>query len=145
MRYLVKQKDYQNKTLFDEFFNTDFDFALRAGRNSSNFPTVDITETKSEFLISLNVPGVSKEDLSIDVKGQTLTISGERKDLISGEDQKIVRRESNFGTFKRGFTLPKEADLDKIEASHTNGVLTISLKKSEAAASKRIEIKGFDS
>ena len=110
---------------------------------SSFSPTVNSREADDAYFVEVDLPGVKKEDISIDVKDNVLSISGERKiqdEIKEGDYYKI---ESRYGKFVRSFTLPKDVDSQKIEASNKNGVLEVKIPKQKIleAKPKKIEIK----
>jgi len=104
-------------------------------------PPVDITEDETNFIIRAELPGVKKQDVSITVQNGVLTVRGEKKQEVEKKEGNVHRVERSYGTFQRSFTLPTSVKSDKIEASYDNGVLAISLPKSEEAKPKEIEVK----
>lgn len=104
-------------------------------------PACDVSETENAYMFTLDVPGMPKEALRVEIAGNTLTISGERK-----EERKkgggVQRYERSEGRFERSFTLPEISESSQVRADYTDGVLRIEVPKSEAAKSKtrRIEI-----
>ncbi|GMR01491.1 MAG: Hsp20/alpha crystallin family protein [Gammaproteobacteria bacterium] len=104
-------------------------------------PSVDISETDTEFTLLADIPGVDPEDIDISMEKGVLTIKGERhsENIDEGENYRRVERQS--GQFYRRFTLPDSADADKIEAKSEHGVLKITIPKQEVAISRRIEVK----
>jgi len=133
-------------SLFDDFFkpwNEWFDNSGFSGR-VMNVPAVNISEQKDNYLVSLAVPGVKKEDLKIDVDGNMLTISSEKEVSNEEKDKKFTRREYSYSSFSRSFTLPEEINKEKIDARYEDGVLKISLPRKEEAkkpAAKNIAVK----
>ena len=106
-------------------------------------PAVNIGEDRDNFFVEVSAPGYRKEDLTISVEDNMLTISAERKSEETTEDKKFSRREFSYGSFKRAFTLPETVDSDKIRSHYENGVLVIDLPKREEAKPKpprKIEI-----
>ena len=132
--------------LFDDFFkpwNEWFDNAGLWGR-VLNIPAVNITEQKDDYLVSLAAPGMKKEDFKIDVDGNMLTISAEKEDSKEEKDKKFTRKEFNYSSFSRTFTLPEEILKEKIEAKYEDGVLKIVLPRREESkkpAAKQIAVK----
>ena len=106
-------------------------------------PAVNTREADDAYYIEVDLPGVKKEDISIDVDDNVLTISGERKVEEERKDEEFYRVESVYGTFERSFTLPEDVDADKIEAEAKDGVLTVKIPKAQIVekAPKKIEIK----
>lgn len=114
---------------------------------SAFMPSVDVQENGKSWMLSVDVPGVKKEDLKIDVEGHRLVVSGQRfaeESSKGGSDKEGTRWshvERRFGSFSRSFTLPDSAEVDAIEAEHSNGVLKIVVPKKSVAARKTISIK----
>lgn len=105
--------------------------------NSQNqFPAVNIKENENNFEILLAAPGLTKEDFSIEIDENILKISSDIKQTEEVKEEKFSRREFNFSSFKRAFTLPETVNEDKIEASYVNGILKLSLPKKEEALPK---------
>jgi len=108
-------------------------------------PAVNISENKDNFLVSLAAPGLQKEDFHVDLNGNTLTISCEKEEQKEDKLEKLTRKEYSFTSFNRSFTLPEDILMEKIEATYTDGILTIVLPKKEEAkkpvAQKNIKIK----
>ena len=87
-----------------------------------------------------NCPGIRKEDIQVTLEDNTLTIEGERKCEDEQRDKQFYRRERAYGTFKRSFGLGTEVDTDKIAATYKDGILTLTLPKSEAAKPRQIDV-----
>jgi HSP20 family protein len=105
-------------------------------------PELNVVETPQMFEITVELPGMNKNDFEINYSNNVLTISGERRDLSSGEEngRRYHRMESRFGRFSRSLPLPNIVDADKIKASYENGILTIAVPKLKEKAGRRIEI-----
>jgi len=130
-------------SVFDDFFkpwNEWFDEGNLWGR-TMKIPAVNITEHKDKYLVSLAVPGMKKEDFRIDVDGNMLTISSEMEENKEEKDKKFTRKEYNFTSFSRSFTLPEEINKEKIEAKYVDGLLKIDLPRTEEA--KKITAKNI--
>ncbi len=106
-------------------------------------PTVNSRETEDAYFIEIDLPGVKKEDIEIDVKDNVLTVSGERKVKEEMKEENYYKIESRYGKFTRSFTLPKNVNIDKISANSENGVLEIKIPKLEEVKKepKKIAIK----
>lgn len=96
-------------------------------------PRVNITETPEKFVVSLRVPGFAKDELKISSEKNTLTVKGEKTASASNENERFLRREFQASTFSRSFSLPETVSLDAIRAEHANGVLSVSIPKTEPA------------
>jgi HSP20 family protein len=123
-------------TVFDDLFkpwNEWFDSGGVLAR-TMNIPAVNIAERKDKYEVSLAVPGMKKDDFKIDVDGNMLSISSEKEEKTEEKDKKFTRKEYNYSSFSRSFSLPDEVNQDKIEAKYEEGVLKISLPRREEAS-----------
>lgn len=106
------------------------------------YPNVDIVETETGYVITADLPGLSKEDVKVHVENGVLTISGEKKTEVEKRDKnRYYHFERSYGKFSRAFSLPDHVDSVNIDARFNNGVLEVSLKKTEEAKPKAIEVK----
>ena len=126
-------------SMIHSFFNTDWNFPVRDTRNWS--PAVDVKETDNSFVLSADIPGLTKKDIKINVASGKLSISGERTYETDQEKDNYHYRERRFGSFDRSFNLPETVDEDNISASFKNGILTIQLPKHEVEIPKDRLIK----
>jgi HSP20 family protein len=99
-------------------------------------PSVDIKESKKDYKITVEVPGVEENDVKIELASGTLTISGEKKYEKEEKDEHYHSIERSYGSFRRVLSLPKDADEDGIEARFRNGVLTVTVPRRETVESK---------
>jgi HSP20 family protein len=106
------------------------------------WPTLDIAETENELVVKAEVPGCKAEGIDISVSGNTLTISGEKKEEEETKKKGYYHVERSYGSFRRDVTLESEVDPAKIEAECKDGVLTITLPRSEQAKPTKIKVKG---
>jgi HSP20 family protein len=104
-------------------------------------PALDIAERPDAYLLTVEVPGVKPEDLDITLEGGVLTVQGERRFQDESTDQQWHRVERRYGAFRRSITLPSQTQADKIEASFEDGLLHITVPKTDAAMPKRIEVR----
>jgi HSP20 family protein len=104
------------------------------------FPAVDVYEDKDNLLVRAELPGMKKEDIDISLHEGFLTLSGERKAEGKQEDAETYRSERWLGRFHRTISLPCNVVPDKIKATYTDGILTVSLPKAEEAKPKQIPI-----
>jgi len=104
-------------------------------------PAVDVYEDKDKITVRAEMPGLKKEDIEVSVVGDTLMITGERKQEEERREENTYRAERYFGRFQRSITLPTLVESNKIQASYKDGVLTITCPKSEEAKRKQIEVK----
>jgi len=125
--------------VFEDLFE-DFD-KMFAGHNQETVRkfVTDIYETENSGVIKMEVPGFSKEELSIKLDNNILTVSGERKQETS-ENTKYYLREIDYGKFARSFEIPEYLDSEKIKAKFENGVLKIEIEKRKEEQKKDISI-----
>jgi HSP20 family protein len=121
-------------TLFDDFFkpwNEWVDGGLW-GR-TMNVPSVNITEEKDHYMVSLAAPGLKKDDFKIDIDGNMLTISSEKEENKEEKEKKFTRKEYSYSSFSRSFSLPDEVNKEKIEAKYEEGILKIALPRNDVS------------
>jgi len=105
-------------------------------------PPVDITETKDSIIVRTELPGLTREDVEIDVANGVLTIRGEKKTEEEDKGRTWHRREVRYGTFSRSFSLPSDVKSEEAKATFSDGILTVALPKEEKAVHRKIEIEG---
>jgi HSP20 family protein len=106
------------------------------------WPAIDIADDENEIVVKAEVPGCKAEDIDISVHGNTLTISGEKKAEEEKKEKGYYHLERSYGSFRREIGLPDDVDPDKVEASCKNGILTVTLPKSEKAKATKVKVKG---
>lgn len=116
----------------DSLFSRPYHPSIYSFRSASQ-----MSETDKTYTISIDLPGVAKKDIDVETIGNKITVSGERKD----EKETKEKSSRSYSSFKQSFSLPDDADLNKIQAESENGVLTITVPKTGKKASKKIEIK----
>ena len=105
-------------------------------------PSVDVSESDGSVVVKAELPGMESNDIDVDLTGNVLTIKGEKKiEEEKKEEERVYCRERFYGTFQRSFRLPAGVESDKVEANFKNGVLTVTVPKSEESKHKKIEIK----
>ena len=104
-------------------------------------PALDVAETKDAYRIDVEVPGLKPEDIEVTVDQGMLTIQGERRSEEESRDRQYHRIERRYGAFRRSITLPSGVDASRVEATYDNGVLRLTVPKTEAAQPKRIEVR----
>lgn len=99
--------------------------------NVLNVPAVNIKEDEKSFLVHMAAPGMKKDDFEITLEENMLTISSEKKEEKEQKQERFTRKEYNFTSFSRSFTLPQDVLPDKIDARYENGVLMLTIPKKE--------------
>ena len=128
----------------NRLFDTFFGGRPADGRIRRWVPPMDVVETEDHLVLRADLPGLSKEDVNIEVKDGALTVSGERKAEHEQRERGWYRLERQFGSFSRSLTLPEGVDADGVSAEFQNGVLEVRIPKPEARKPHRVEI-GADS
>jgi HSP20 family protein len=103
-------------------------------------PAANIAETDAQFEIDLAIPGLTKEDIKINLDKNVLSVSADKKTETADENKKFTKREYSYSSFSRSFTLPESADQSKIEADYVNGILKLTIAKKEEAKFQTREI-----
>jgi len=103
-------------------------------------PPVDVQETDNAFIFTAELPGMGKDDVSITLEENLLTLSGERSLKEKEEGENFHRVERTYGSFSRSFSLPSQVDSSKVDASFKDGLLTVEVAKAEQAKPRKIEI-----
>jgi len=144
---LVKfNPEKKNSTLlpgFNDIFESVLGDTFFSDRRINSLPAVNISESGEEYDIELAAPGLKKEDFKVSVERDMLTISTGQYSENNTSEKTYNRREFSYSAFTRAFTLPESADVDRIQASYTDGVLKLTLPKKEEAkaVSRQIEIR----
>ena len=119
-------------SLMNEFFNDDF--RLNVINNNHSVPSVNSIENDNSFEIDLAVPGMKKDDFTIQLNDKVLVISSENTNSV--ENNSMSLNEFNYSSFQRSFTVPETVELDKIKANYKNGILKVKLPKKKDSISK---------
>ncbi|MFT4032251.1 MAG: Hsp20/alpha crystallin family protein [Siphonobacter sp.] len=125
------------------FFNDDFfnSFNVPASKNDWNsLPAVNVKENEGTFQLEVAAPGLKKEDFKISVHENRLVISAKKETKSEETQEQYSRKEFSYNSFQRSFVLPKTIDGEKIEATYTDGILSVTLPKKEEAKAQPREI-----
>jgi HSP20 family protein len=110
------------------------------GQSSTWLPAVDVWESEQELVLSFDLPGISEEEIAVELDDNVLTVSGKRERTAEHSSDRFYRFERRFGTFSRSVTLPAGVKESDIKADYTNGVLEVRVPKPEEQKPKRIQI-----
>jgi len=140
-----------NLRLLDPVFGNDFETALRRFFSPTVFEgepvplkmRIDVSENEKAFNVKADIPGVKKEDISIKVDGNTVSIEAEAKSEkeTKGNGDKILRSERYYGSISRTFSLGQDVDDTKVQAKYADGVLMLELPKKAPASSSKIVVQ----
>ena len=131
--------------VLDRMFDASFPYKLlkaftpEQGQKSTDFlPSIDVTSDAKAYTIHAEIPGVSKDNVKLEIHDGVLVLSGEKKDERTEGDGKTAHVvERSFGSFERRMTLPEDADVEHITANHANGVLTVSIPRTTPKETKK--------
>lgn len=143
---LVKRSEWPllgNRTWLSNFIDTDKFFDSDWVKNLS-MPAVNVKETEKSYEVELAAPGLSKKDFNVTAEDGTLTISSEKEEEKEEKGKSYTRKEFNYSSFSRSFTLPENANEEDIKAGYEDGILKLSVAKkaiSQPKTKKAIEVK----
>ncbi len=137
-REMSSLQERMNRLMSD--YRTRSPFGEEEMAQGAWIPAVDIYETKESIVLNVELPGVTKDDISLEVKDSTLTIRGEKKLEKDVKEENFHRMERTYGAFTRAFTLPSTVQQDKVKAKFRDGILEIHLPKAEEAKPKQIKV-----
>lgn len=132
----MEQMKREMDRLFENYSGRRF-----PGRRAGVFPLINLSEDKNNYYVRAELPGLDSEELDIQTTGETLSISGERKIPSESEKANYHRRERKAGRFSRIISLPGDFDHGRVEASLIDGILTVTMPKSEKAKPRQIKVK----
>jgi len=125
----------------DRLFESPFAGLTNASQLLSGWtPALDVYEDKENFIVKAELPEMKNEDIDVSLHDGSLSISGERKSETKHEDAEVYRAERFFGRFQRTVTLPAPVAADKVKAQYKDGILTVTLPKTEEAKPKQIDV-----
>ncbi|MGA2786579.1 MAG: Hsp20/alpha crystallin family protein [Verrucomicrobiota bacterium] len=125
----------------DRLFESPWTELARTSQLLSGWtPALDVHEDKDNFVVQAELPGIKREEIDVSLHDGALSISGERKTEKKFEEAEVYRTERFFGKFQRTVALPAPVAADKVKAQYKDGVLTITLPKTEAAKPKQIDV-----
>jgi len=126
----------------NKFFNMDPADFLGSDAIRFSMPAINIAETNDNYTIELAAPGLTKKDFSVNLDKDVLTIEAKKESEKAEENDYFVRKEFDFSSFKRSFSIPENVEVDKLNAVYENGILNLTLpKKDEAKVKPSREIK----
>jgi HSP20 family protein len=126
---------------FEDFVSRLSDFGSNGPVFGTSVPSLDVSETDKAVEVKLDVPGVSAKEIDVQLNGNLLTVSGEKKEEQEKKGKTFHRVERRYGSFSRSITLPCPVQEDEVAAEYHDGVLSITLPKTEEAKSKKIAVK----
>ena len=142
---LVRYRPYRGIMSLQDEMNRVFDSLMRPSaplEAETWYPVCDLRENETEYIVRAELPGISRDDVKINMINNTLVIRGEKKQETEDKKGNWHHVERSYGTFERTFALPSAVASDKIHAKFTNGVLEIVVPKAEEARPREIKIEG---
>jgi HSP20 family protein len=126
----------------DDLFDSFFRGLGKPWTGYKAWPTIDVADKDDAIVVRAEVPGCKADDIDISVYGNTLTISGEKKESKEEKEKGYYHMESTYGSFRREISLPTDVDENKIDATCKDGVLSITLPKAEKTKAVKVKVKG---
>ena len=127
-------------SMFDQIFGNA---GTRSAASLMRAPETDVVETEREIRVQVEMPGLKRDHIEVDVENNVLTIRGEkREERTEGQEGRYHLAERRWGTFARSFVLPRDVDAENIQASFEDGVLSVVIPKSEKARRRKIDVGG---
>lgn len=141
MDLIKRQQNDSYTSLLDRFFNDEWRFGSQSVFNNDWVPATNIRELENGYEVEMSVPGMKKEDLSIDFANGTLTVTGKHTSDVESSNDNYKRREFSYSSFEKSFKLPEGITEKEISAKHENGILFIRLEKKNSWFKKSGSIK----
>ncbi|RJX32277.1 MAG: Hsp20/alpha crystallin family protein [Desulfarculus sp.] len=146
MTYLIPYSQFRGlnrlRREMDDLWGRFFDTGEAPLATTGDFvPSINVKETEKAFEVTAEVPGLKPEDIKVEFHEGVLTLSGQKSEESEKEEGSWHVMERRFGGFSRSLRLPRDINLDKLEATHKDGVLKVVLPKSAQSAGKTIEVK----
>lgn len=129
---LSKSREYF-PTSFDDFFKPWNEWFESGLQRTMTVPAVNVTDKQDHYEVTLAAPGLNKEDFKVDVDNHLMTISAAKEENKEDKDKTYTRREYNYSSFSRSFSLPDEVVKEQITAQYTNGILSLNLPKKQSS------------
>lgn len=129
-------------SLFEEAFGPSMeDWGLSPWNGGEFVPAIDVSEDENSVTLRAEVPGLTRDDITVSVDHGILTVSGEKREEAHDEGEHYTRTERRYGHFERRMRLPENVDAEHIDAAYKDGVLTVTVPKTEESKPQRIEVK----
>ena len=140
MRNLVKYRPY-TLSLFDDMDRIFHSFLDEDTGLNTNLPRVDVRDEENSYVLEAELPGTTEKDIDVKVENDLLQISTKKEEEKEEKNKGYLMRERRSASYHRSFVLPKDTDREKIEANFKNGLLTLTIPKTEVAKPRQIEVK----
>ena len=131
VKWTPKRNMFNISDEVEQMMHQAFGHSLKNGSRLSYSPLMNVSETQCDYLVMMDLPGVEKKDVDVNLKNGILTVSGERKTSEKSDENSRICHEATYGTFSRSFELASDIVEDKIKANFKDGVLNITIPKTE--------------
>lgn len=146
---IIKRKPKNQDPFFSDLFDWEHPFyglslfpsLKRTSAEENYLPAIDVSEEKDKLVVTADLPGLKKDEIDISVDGSILTIRGERKSEKEEKDKNYHRVERAYGSFQRSVDLGTAVDEENVKAKYNNGVLEVTLPKTDQKETKRITVE----
>ncbi len=135
----LRRREPAEASLFDSFFD---DIGLPAvSLEKAWAPAIDVSETEKEYIVKAELPGINKKDIDISLTDGVLTVKGEKKQEKKEEKENYHYMETRYGSFYRSVRLPDDVSAEKVDATFADGVLTVTVAKTELSKPRKIKVQ----
>jgi HSP20 family protein len=141
MKDLTKWAPKSTQRLFDDLFGDTFQPLSFSLFGNDPHPNIELKEDDTNIVLRAELPGMTKDDIEVELKDSILTLSGEKKSEKNEEGEKYYRTEISYGKFTRSFHIPVDIKEQEINASFKDGILIVKMPKSEENQTRKIEVK----
>ncbi|WP_041238330.1 Hsp20/alpha crystallin family protein [Gloeothece citriformis] len=138
---LVRYNPFRDLDILQRQMNRLFDESFLSDTKENGIPAAEISETEDAIHLKLELPGIAKEDLDIQVTKNAVSVSGERKEETKTETNGVTRSEFRYGKFSRVIPLPVHVQNNNVTAQYKDGILTLTLPKSEEEKNKVVKVQ----
>jgi HSP20 family protein len=140
LNLIPKRENFLPDDVFDRFFNDFYPLSMLKEKDEW-LPAFDIVENEKEYVVSAELPGMEVKDIEVTLSDGILTVKGEKKQAHEDKGEDYHRIERHYGSFHRSFRLPGKLKMDGVDANYKDGILRLTLPKTEESETKKIEVK----
>lgn len=140
LNLIPKRENILTTDVFDRFFNDFYPLSMLKEKDELN-PAFDIVENEKEYVVSAELPGMEVKDIDVTLSDGILTVKGEKRQEHEDKGEDYHRIERRYGSFHRSFRMPGKIKMDGVDANYKDGILSLTLPKTEESETKKIEVK----
>jgi HSP20 family protein len=140
LNLIPKREHFLTTDMFDRFFNDFYPMSIFKEKDEW-LPAFDIVENEKEYIVSTELPGMEAKDIDVTLSDGILTVKGEKRQEHEDKGEDYHRIERRYGSFHRSFKIPEKIEKEGVDANYKEGVLKLTLPKTEKSETKKIEVK----